>query len=230
VSVLKTRGIDFDNHSSLAPNRNLYEEELKKLEEKVRVWRFSFDADIANDWLDENPPNWDELERSYRCFPILCHVDLQRLRAACDSRINHETVRRAHLFFMRRVETWFENRESELSVVRQLHNDLKIAWVSAIPSVLNEPRSWLLQSIERYIARLDTQGSVIRSEGEERVQINSEYIYKDVTSGAFTQVVIEMAEHVIWRSSLELTESKKHIANRDYSKSVECLESLKVNN
>ena len=105
-----------------------------------------------------------------------------------------------------------------------------MAWVRSTPSVLNEPRSWLLQSIERYIARLDTQGSVIRPEGEERAKINSEYIFKDVTSGAFTQVVIEKAGRVIWRSSLELTESKKHIANRDYSKSEEFLESLKDDN
>ncbi|WP_431474021.1 DUF4209 domain-containing protein [Marinobacter sp. KM021] len=49
-----------------------------------------------------------------------------------------------------------------------------------------------------------------------------EYIYKDVTSGAFTQVVVEEAGRIVWRSSLELTGSDKHKANRKCSQSTEC--------
>lgn len=41
-------------------------------------------------------------------------------------------------------------------------------------------------------------------------------VVREVTSGAFTQVVVEKAGRVMWRSSLELTGSDKHYANRSY--------------
>lgn len=46
----------------------------------------------------------------------------------------------------------------------------------------------------------------------------SRYIFKEITSGAFTQVVVEKTGSVIWRSTTELTESKKHNANLEYSR------------
>jgi len=41
-------------------------------------------------------------------------------------------------------------------------------------------------------------------------------VVREVISGAFTQVVVEKAGRVMWRSSLELTGSDKHYANRNY--------------
>lgn len=93
------------------------------------------------------------------------------------------------------------------------------AWWMALRLVINSLWNGSFSGTKGKAKIIEKQDESADSTDCDNGKENNGCTTRDVTSGAFTQVVVEKAGKVIWRSTLELTESKKHRDNRERSMS-----------